>query len=221
MNFWTAPTSPGLAPLSVPAPINLPPASGGATHTADGATPALGVGGATPELKPDLSRADSTMTNSKAGRCDSATYAEAMQAASELGMVTGNDARAVTDHIDAFILEELEESTEDSGDGEDTGGNAPRKQFQRGAKQGLRSSVPAAAGPSLMRVTSEVVATMDELSSPDQWGPFIRDIIKTTLYVVSREVGVPPHAVATKSLSLGASSQVAFGLVLLAPTLSP
>jgi len=192
MNFWTAPTTPLLDPLLAPAASRLPPAAGGATPTADGALPE--AGGATPDVKPDtpkFSRADSNATTSKAGRCDSATYAEAMQAASELGAVTGNDSRAVTDRIDAFILEELEESTVESGDSEETGGNPGRRSIVRGAKQGLRSSVPAAAGPSLSRVTSEMVATMDELSSPDQWGPFIREVVKTTLYVVSREVGVP------------------------------
>lgn len=72
-----------------------------------------------PFASPKLERIDSVgrasrPSSTRAGRCDTATYAEAMQAVSELDAINASSdgfGRRVTNRIDRFLLEGLEERT--------------------------------------------------------------------------------------------------------------
>ena len=140
-----------------------------------------------------------SQASSRTGRCDGATYAEAMAAVTELETINaGVDSRRVTNQVDRLLLDELEEQT-----GSDRSDSLPA---QMASMHRLSSESPQIEGTRVVQDASPLEEgsasddLLDSRSGLQKWGPRIRTLVRKLAWIVPVEIIV--------------------GLLMLAPTIA-
>ena len=155
---------------------------------------------------PKLERIDSAgaishpSCSSRAGRCDTATYAEAMQTVSELGAISASSEgglnRRVTNRTDRFILEALEEHADDGSSSvrSDSIDSPPTLRKMKSKLPHSSTKIPTSdtvdslpSHPPPESTKPDVLLRLEDLARPVDWAPHIRKLLLKLSWVIPIE----------------------------------